>query len=79
MGAHWIAILVLNDIATDFDSFGDEFIPQEIKKFIGNQNITTMLCGYLRIRFINFLCCNVKICKNIPSYFLLNNMKRMVE
>ena len=51
MGAHWIAILVLNDIATDFDSFGDEFIPQEIKKFIGNQNITTMLCGYLHIRF----------------------------
>ena len=54
MGAHWIAILVLNDIATDFESFGDEFIPQEIKKIIGNKNITTILCGYLCIRFIRF-------------------------
>lgn len=55
MGAHWIAILVLNDMASDFDSFGDEFIPQEIKNFIGNKSITTILCGYLCSRFINFV------------------------
>ena len=29
------------DIMTYFDSFGVEHIPKEIKKFIGNKNITT--------------------------------------
>ena len=50
---------------THFDSFGVEHIPKEIKKFIGNKNITTniyriqgydlMMCGYFGIGFIDFM------------------------
>ena len=49
---------------TYFDSFGVEYIPKEIKKFIGNKNITniyriqaydSIMCGYFCIGFINFI------------------------
>ena len=50
---------------TYFDSFGVEHIPKEIKKFIGNKNITTnvfrmqaynsIMCGYFSIEFIDFM------------------------
>ena len=36
---HWIALYVLNNKVTYFDSFGVEHIPKEVKKFIGNKNI----------------------------------------
>ena len=48
-----------------FDSFGVEYIPKEIKKFIGNKNIITniyriqeydsIMCGYFCIAFIDFM------------------------
>ena len=48
-----------------FDSFGDEHIPEEIKKFIGNRNIKanifreqandSVMCGYFCIGFIDFM------------------------
>ena len=48
-----------------FDSFGVENIPNEIRKFIGNKNITTNIyrtqaydsvtCGYFCIGFIDFM------------------------
>ena len=47
-----------------FDCFGAEHIPKEIKKFIGNKNMITVIyriqeyysimCGYFGIRFIAF-------------------------
>ena len=50
---------------TYFDSVGVEYIPKEIKKFIGNKNIITnicnvqaydsVMCGYFCIGFINFM------------------------
>ena len=50
---------------TYFDSSGAEYIPQEIKKSIGNKNITTniyriqandlIMCEYFCIGFINFM------------------------
>ena len=53
-----------NSNAIYFDSFGVEHIPKEIKKFIGNKNITTniyrvqgyesIICGYFCIGFIDF-------------------------
>ena len=49
----------------NFDSFGVEHIPKEIKKFIGNKNMTTniyriqaydsIMCGYFCIGFIDFM------------------------
>ena len=52
-------------IITYFESFGVEYIQKEIKKFIGNKNITTniyriqafdsIMCGYVCIGFIDFM------------------------
>ena len=39
IGTHWIALYVLNNDVTYFDSFEIEHIPKEIKAFIGNKNI----------------------------------------
>ena len=49
----------------NFDSFGVEHIPEEIKEFIGNKNIKTniycvqandsVMCGYFCIEFIDFM------------------------
>ena len=47
MGTHWIAFYVNGNNgrasldAIYFDSFGAEYTPTEIKKFIGNKNIIT--------------------------------------
>ena len=56
IGTHWITLYVNGDNVTYFDSFGVEHIRKEIKKFIGNRNITTnifrvqaydsIMCGY---------------------------------
>ena len=50
---------------TDFDSFGVEYIPKEIRKFIGKKNIITsiyriqaydsIMRGYFCIGFIDFM------------------------
>ena len=37
IGTHWIALYKNGDNVTYFDSFGDEYIPKEIKKFISNK------------------------------------------
>ena len=64
IGTHWIALYVNAENITYFDSFGVEYIPKEIKKFIGNKNIVTninriqaydsIMCGYYCIGL--FLC-----------------------
>ena len=38
IGTHWIALYVLNNNVTHFDSFRFGHIPKEIKKFIGSRN-----------------------------------------
>ena len=38
-GTHWIALYVIDNSLTYFDSFGVEHIPEQIKKFIENKNI----------------------------------------
>ena len=65
IGTHWIALYVNGDNMTYFSSLGVEHILKEIKKFIGNKNITTnifrvqaydsVMCGYFCIGFINFM------------------------
>ena len=50
---------------TYFDSFGVEYIPKEIRKFVGKKNITTniyriqaydsIMCGHFCIEFIDFM------------------------
>ena len=65
IGTHWIALYVNAENVTYFDSFGVEYIPKEIKRFIGNKNIITniyriqaydsKMCGYFCIEFIDFM------------------------
>ena len=43
IGTHWLALYVNGDNVTYCDSFGVEYIPKEMKKFIGNKNITTKI------------------------------------
>ena len=60
---HWIALYVLNNYVTYFDSFRVEHIPKEIKIFIRNKNIKinifriqaydSIMCGYFCIGFID--------------------------
>ena len=40
IGTHWIALYVNDNNVTYFDSFTVEHIPKEIRKFIGNKDIT---------------------------------------
>ena len=65
MGTHSIALFVKTNEAIYFDSFGIEHIPNEIKKFIGNNKIKSnifrikaydsVMCGYYCIEFINYM------------------------
>ena len=40
IGTHWIASHVNGDSITYLDSFQIKYIPKEIKKFLGKENIT---------------------------------------
>ena len=64
IGTHWIALYVNANNIVYFDSFVVEQIPKEIKKFIGNKNITNIcrihtynliMWGYFCIGFIDFM------------------------
>ena len=49
IGTHWIALYVNAEDVTNFDSVGVERIPKEIRKFFGNENITTNIYKYKHI------------------------------
>ena len=65
VGTHWIALYVKDNEITYFDSFGVEYMPKEVKKFIENRNIkinifrieadNSIMCGYFCIGFIDFM------------------------
>ena len=73
----------LNNKITYFDSFTIEHIPKEIKKFIGNKNITTnifriqgydsVMCIYFCIGFIDFM---LKDKSLLIIFFSPNNSKK---
>ena len=54
IGTHWIALYCKDNEVIYFDSFNVEYIPKEIKKFIGNNDITTNL---FRIQVYNSIMC----------------------
>ena len=64
-GTHWIALFCNRNKIVYFDSFGVEHVPEEIKKFTKNKNITanifhvqannSIMCGYFCIGFIDFM------------------------
>ena len=64
-GTHWVALFAKANEVIYFDSFGIEHIPNEIKKYIGNNDIksnifriqpyNSIMCGYYCIEFINYM------------------------
>ena len=85
IGTRWIALYVLNNDVTYFDSFGVEHFPKEIKAFIGNKNIKTnifriqaydsIMCGYFCIGFIDFMLAG-KTLTDFTNLFSPNNFKK---
>ena len=85
IGTHWIALHVLNNNGTYFDSFGVEHIPKEIKKFIDKSLIITnifriqandsVMCAYFCIGFINLILTG-KGLTDCTNLFFPNNFKK---
>ena len=65
VGTHWVALFCKRSEIAYFDSFGIEYVPEEVKGFIENKNIkanifrmeanNSIVCGYFRIGFIDFM------------------------
>ena len=49
IGTHWIALYVNAENVTYFDSSGVHDIPKEIRKFVGNESVTTIFIEYKHI------------------------------
>ena len=70
-GTNWSALFCKKYEVIYFDSFGAEHIPEEVKEFIGNENITANIfqvqannsgmCGYFCIGFIGFMLADKKL------------------
>ena len=81
----WIALYILNDNVTYFDSFEVEHIPKEIKNFIKGSSITTnafkiqaydsVMSGCFCIEFINFILTG-KSFADFTNLFSLNDLKK---
>ena len=63
-GKHWVSLFVKPKYTVYFDSFGIEYIPKEINKFINNdiksnifriQAYYSIMCWYFCIEFINYM------------------------
>ena len=75
VGTHWIALFCKKNEIAYFDSFGVDYIPEEIKKIIeefpGNKNIKAnifrvqendpIMCGHFCIGFIDFMLARKKL------------------
>ena len=85
ISTHWIALYILNNYLTYFDSFGVERIPQEIKTFINNKNIKTnifriqayysIICEYFCSGFIDFMLAGKNL-TDFTNLFPPNNFKK---
>ena len=84
IGTHWIALFYNKNNIIYFDSFGVEHIPKEIKKFIGNKNISnifwiqsndSIMCGYFCIGFFDFMLAGKKLSK-FTNLYSLNNFEK---
>ena len=85
IGTHWIALDVNNRTVAYFDSFGIEHIPKEVKKVIGNRNITSniyriqnydsIMCDYFCIGFIDYMF-KGKSLTDYTNLFSPNNFKK---
>ena len=87
IGTHWIALFCNRNEIVYFDSFGVEHVPEEIKKFVGKENIKvdifrvqandSVKCGYFCIGLIDFVLAGKKLTDYTslfsPHYFKEND------
>ena len=81
---HWLSLFVKANKVIYFDSFGIEYIPKEINKFI-NDNIESnifriqaydsIMCGYFCIESINYML-KGKTLLDYPNLFSPNEFKK---
>ena len=84
-GTHWIALFCKKNEVIYFDSFEVEHISEEIKKFIGNENIevnifrvqanNSVICNYFYIGFIDFMLAGKKLTDD-TNMFSLNDFDK---
>ena len=84
-GTYWIALFCKKSEIVYFDSFGVEHVPEEIKEFIGNENIkanifrvqsnNSIMCGYFCIGFIDFMLAD-KTLTDFTSFFSPYNFEK---
>ena len=87
IGTHWKVLYVNAKTITYFDSFGVEYNPREIKKFINNKNIIanifriqahdSVMCGYFCTGFIGFMLKGNNL-TDFTNLFSPNNFKKMM-
>ena len=86
-GIHWIDLFCKRSEIVYFDSFGIEYVPEEIKEFIGNKIIKanilrvqanySIMCGYLCIGFIDFMFAGKKLTDFTIMFFPYDFKKMM--
>ena len=87
IGTHWIALYILNNKVSYFDSFGVEHITKEIKEFIKRSTIVTnifriqsydsIMCEYFCTGFIDFML-KGKSLKDFTNLFSPTDFKKMM-
>ena len=85
VGTHWIALFCNRNEIVYFNSFGVEYIPEEIKEFIRNKNIkanifrvqesNSVTCGYFCIGCIDFMLAGKKL-TDYTNLFSLHDFKK---
>ena len=85
VGTHWIALFCNRNEIVYFNSFGVEYVPEEIKEFIRNKNIKanifpvqeniSIMCGYFCIGFVDFMLTGKKL-TNLTSMFCPYDFER---
>ena len=88
VGTHWVALFCKRSEIVYFDSFGIEYVPEEVKGFIENKNIkanifrveanNSIVCGYFRIGFIDFMLAGKKL-TDFTNMFSPHNFKKIDE
>ena len=86
VATHWIALFCRKIKIVYFDSFGIEHVSEEIKDFIGNENIkanifrikasNSIMCEYFYIVFIDFVFAGKNLI-DFTSLFFPYDFKKM--
>ena len=88
IGSHWIVLYGYAENVTYFDRFGVEYIPKQIRKFIGKKCIITniyrtqaydsIMCPYFCIGFVDFML-KAKSLLEYINLFSPNEYKKMAK